>query len=190
MIVLPPFPPRRAWLMSFGLVMSLVSGLLIGALLSLRMSPCWFAVGVVVALMLSLPGLLWPQTVSIPYRVWNKLAYEFSRFARLWLTGICFYIVFVTVGRLGSSFKLASLAADESLWVSREISAPAAYGSSHGIIREEPSEEGWVSAFVSWAMQSGNGWACCLLPFLMLLSAFESEQQEESDLPTHTYTLF
>jgi hypothetical protein len=175
--------------MSFGLVMSLVSGLLIGALLSLRISSGWFVVGIVVALMLSLPGLLWPQIVSIPYRAWNKLAYAFAHLARLWLTGVCFYIVFVAVGRLGSSLKLARLTADESLWVPRETRVPAAYGSLHGIIRAESSKRGWISAFVSWAMQSGNGWACCLLPFLMLLSVLEGEQ-EEGNLPTHTYTLF
>jgi hypothetical protein len=189
MITLPPYPPRRAWLTSFGLVMSLVGGLLIGALLSLRISPGWFIVGIVVALLLSLPGLLWPQTVSIPYRAWNKLAYAFAHLARLWLTGVCFYIVFVAVGRLGSSLKLDRSSADGSLWVSRETSVPVTYGSPHGIIRAKSSRRGWVSAFVSWALQSGNGWACCLLPFLLLLSVLEGEQ-EESVLPTHTYTLF
>jgi hypothetical protein len=188
-MVILPYPPRRAWLRSFALVMGLTGGLLTGVLLSLPVSPRWSASGVFVALVLALPGLLWPQTVSIPYRVWNKLAREFTRCARLWLTGICFYIAFVAVGRLGSSLRLARPTADGSLWVPRQSGAPTAYGSPHGVVTAEASQGSWVSAFVSWAVRSGNGWACCLLPFMALLSVLEPAQ-ENGNVPADIYTLY
>ena len=171
------------------MVMGLTGGLLTGAILLLRGSPHWFASGVLVALLLALPGLLWPQTVSIPYRVWHKLDREFTRCARLWLTGICFYIVFVAVGRLGSSLRLARPTAEGSLWVLRRTDAVTTYGSAHGVVTAEAAQGSWASAFVSWAMHSGNGWACCLLPFMALLSLLEPEQ-ESANVPTNIYTLY
>jgi hypothetical protein len=140
------------------------------------------------AFVLALPGLLWPQTVSLPYRIWNKLAREFTRCARLWLTGICYYIAFVAVGRLGSSLSLAR-PAEGSLWAPRPTGRPAAYGSPQGVITAEAARGSWVSAFVAWAVQSGNGWACCVLPFVALLSVLEPEQ-ESSDVSTNIYTLY
>jgi len=169
--------------------MAFAGGLLTSAFLSLQVSSHAFASGVLVALVLASPGLLWPQTVSIPYRVWNKLAREFTRCARLWLTCICFYTTFVAVGRLGSSLRLARPTAEVTLWVTRQTGTSAPYGIPHGAVTAEARQGSWVSAFVSWAVQSCNGWACYLLPFMALLSVLEPEV-ENGDVPANIYTLY
>ena len=185
MITLPAYWARRAWLRSFWLAVSLVGGLFTGALLACLASPRWVAMGGVAAVVLAVPGLLWPRLVSLPYRVWNKLAREFARYAGLWLMAICFYIIFVAVGRVGSSLALLP-SPTGSLWTAREAQEREGW---QGIRPEESLRKGWIAAFISWAARSGNWWACCLLPFLMMLAAFESEP-ETNGLPTSIYTLF
>jgi hypothetical protein len=185
MLILPP--PRHLWLISFWLVMSLFGGLLIGVLLTLLVSSQWFSLGMIVAIVLALPGLLWPQAIIIPYRVWNILAHRFTHIARLWLIATCFYTIFV-VGRVGSPLKLTRPTAIQSLWVQRATLAPATYVSQYNTKTKELPEKGWISTFLSWAVQSGNLWAFCLLPFLILLWALETDQK--SSLPTSIYSLY
>src|SRR5215510_3140694 len=115
MITLPAYPPRRAVLVSFCLVMSCAGGLLIGIASLVLLSLQGFLAGTVLASAIALLGFLRPQAVSIPYRAWNRLAREFARVARPWLIAICYYIVFVAVGRTESSFRLARPALHESL---------------------------------------------------------------------------
>jgi hypothetical protein len=182
-------PPRRAWLISFWLVMSLGSGLLIGLLLALLMSPRWFGFGVMLALVLALPGLLWPQAIARPYMAWNRLARYFASAASLRLMRICYYIVFVAVGRTGSSLSLAHPPSTTSLWIPRGTLAPSAYVSQHGVATKASPEQGWVAAFLSWAAQSGNVWALSLLPFFILLVALRTDQKKSS-FPANIYTLF
>jgi hypothetical protein len=188
MIVLPPYPPLQSWLKAFWVVITLVSGLTVGAFLSLSISGHWFLPALVLSLLMALPGLKWPQIASFPYRAWNKLAREFARLGQFWLLLVCFYIVFVVVGKSGSSLCLARPAPMESMWKPRRPRAPSFRGSAHGII-VEPESLGWASAFNSWAAQSGNAWAWFLWPFLMLLSAFHGED-EKSEVPANVYTLF
>lgn len=182
-------PPRRAWLMSFWLAISLCSGLLIGLLSALLISPPWFGIGVMLALVLACPGLLWPQAIARPYAVWNRRARYFGRAAHLWLMGICFYIIFVAVGRTGSSLRLAHPPPTTSLWVPRGTLAPSAYGSQHGASDGASLQKGWIATFLSWAVRSGNFWALSLLPFFILLSALQIDQKK-SNFPANIYTLF
>jgi hypothetical protein len=186
MIILPP--ARRAYLMSFWLVISLTGGLLIGALSSLLVAPRPFTFGVVLALVLSLPGLLRPQVVSLPYRVWNRLARGFAHCARLFLMSVCFYVIFVAVGRTGSALRLTRPSSTQSLWEPRGTLAPAAYISQGAVSMKESSGKSWMPTFFSWAVHSGNFWACCLFPFLLLLSILEPD--EDRDFPAGIYTLF
>jgi hypothetical protein len=182
-------PPRRAWLMSFWLAISLGSGLLIGLLSALLISPRWFSVGVMLALILAVPGLRWPQAVARPYRMWNRLAHYFGRGAHLCLMGICFAIIVVAVGRKGASLRLARPSATTSLWVPRETLAPSAYNSQYSTATAAAPEKGWIATFVAWAAQSGNVWALSLLPFFILLAALRTHQSK-SPFPANIYTLF
>jgi hypothetical protein len=124
----------------------------------------------------------------LPYRVWNRLARDFAHYASLLLMGICFYIIFVAVGRAGSSLRLARPTATQSLWVPRKTLAPTTYGNQHAIATEGSLKKGQIASLFSWALHSGNLWTCCLLPFLILLSLFETEQ--ENSVPAGIYTLF
>jgi hypothetical protein len=180
-------PPRRAWVMSFWLAVCLGSGLLIGLLSALLISPRWFGLGVMLALVLALPKRLWTQTIA--YRLWNRLARYFGHAAHLWLMGICFAIIVVAVGRKGLSLRLARPSSTASLWMPRETLAPAAYISQYSVATARAPEKGWIATFFSWVMQSGNLWALSLLPFLMLLSALRTDQRK-SNFPANIYTLF
>jgi hypothetical protein len=184
-----PSPPRLAFLKSFWLVMSLSGGLLVGALASLLVSPRWLAVGGAVAPGLAVFGLLRPQVAATPYRAWNKMARAFGRYARGWLLLVCFYVVFLGVGRAGSPLRLTRPMASTSLWVPWEIHVTAAQASERGVTVERGPPRGWVVAFLVWATRTRNWWAYCLVPFLALLSALDAER-EESAFPAGIYTLF
>ena len=187
-LLILPSPARREWLISFWLTISVSSGLLIGALLSLLISPVWFVLGVILALMLILPGLLHPQILSIPYNAWNRAAFCFARVSRFLLTAICFYIIFVVMRRTGSSLRLARPSSTESLWVPRGTHAPAAYLHQYDATTEKSPQGGWIRTYLSWAAQSGRLWTVFLLPFLVLLSSVEIYQRKT--LPANIYTLF
>jgi len=186
-----PSSPTTVWLRSFWLVMSLSSGLLVGALSALLFSFPWYALGIVVALGLALPGLLRPQRASMPYRAWNTLAHIYIRYAYNGLLLIWFYIVFMAVGHSGApSLRLAHPLAAESLWVLRGVEAVTSSHGSHHTTIEEALHRSWVSAFLAWATRTSNWWAYCLLPFFMLLAPLVRELDDDSPFPVDIYPLF
>ena len=184
-----PVRPHPVWLKSFWLVISLGSGLLVGVFLSLLVSPPWLALGVAIALVSALPGLLRPETVSIFYRKWNTLTHWFTRVARAWIALVYFLVVFTVVGRVGSTLKLVRPIGISSMWVPLETDAENENSRFRGVTVEHSPDSGWVSAFLPWAARPGNWWCFSLLPFLVLLSALESER-EQSTVPTSIYTLY
>jgi hypothetical protein len=177
----------RAWLLSFWLVISVMSGLVFGILAGLCIAPLWSVVGVLATCILAVPGLVWPQVVMLPYRLWNRLARDFVRCARMILTAICFCIIIV-VGRLGSSMLVSRPSAGQSLWIPRGTLLPMAYASQHASATVQPPRQSWIAQFLTWTVRSGNLWACCLLPFLLLLTVLEPEY--EPHMLTDIYTLF
>ena len=187
--IILPSRPRRAWLMSFWLVSSAASGVLVGLLSALLVAPGWIGAGVILALVMAVPGLLWPRLVSRPYRVWNRLARYFARCARLVLMGICYGVIFVAVGRAGSSLQLRRPPSTTSLWSPRATLASAAYFHQYDAAAPQPPQTGWLRSYLSWARGSGNVCAVCLVPFLLLLKPLQAEQ-EGSSFPTNIYTLF
>ncbi len=187
MIVLPLFPPRPVWLKSFGLVVSFGMGTVIAVLSSVLLSPIWFALGVVLTLVLGSISLLKPGWVSIPYRIWNRVSYEFARFVRWWLLVVCFYVIFTVVGRSKSALWLAR--PKTSLWESRANHRHRANRSRPGVTTEESFKRGRFTPFLALAKQPDNWWALCLLPFLVFLSILEIEH-EQRDVPSNVYTLF
>jgi hypothetical protein len=187
-IVLPS-PPRRAWLMSFWLVSSAVSGVLVGILSALLVAPVWIGTGVILALLMAVPGFLWPQFVSRPYQVWNRLARYFARRACLVLMGICYFVIFVAVGRAGSSLQIHRPTLSTSLWLPRGTLKPAAYFHQYDATAKGLPQTGWMRSYLSWALGSRNVWAVCLVPFLLLLKFLQVDQKDSSSL-TNIYTLF
>lgn len=187
MVTLPPI--RRACLRSFLFVITLLSGLCVTSVLALLV-PRWFAASAMLTLVLTVVGLLRPHewTMWLFYRVWNEIASRWASCARGILLGICYYVVFVAVGRTGSSLSLERTHPAHSCWVPRITLAPAAYGSQSRLPIGEFPQKGWITNVFSWAARSGNLWACGLLPFLILLSALATD--EESEVSDNIYTLF
>jgi hypothetical protein len=183
-----PRNPRRSFLISFWFVLSITSGLLIGITLSLLFSSQFLGLGVLLALVLVLPGLLRPELVTIPYGMWNKLVREFARVGSLFLLAICFYVIFMPFGRMRSSLRLTRRPCEESLWVPRETLPSTAYISQYDIPIKGCPRKGWIPNFLLWARQSDNSWAYCLLPFLILLRFLETE--EDKSFPKNIYTLY
>jgi hypothetical protein len=184
-----PASPRRAWLMSFWLVSSAASGVFVGLLSALLIAPAWIGTGVILAIAMAVPGLLWPRFVSQPYQAWNRLARYFARCARLALMGICYFVIFVAVGRAGSSLQLRRRSATPSLWLPRGTLASAAYFYQYDATAKGRPQTGWLRSYLSWALGSGNLWAVCLVPFLLLLKPLQADQ-DGSRFLTNIYTLF
>lgn len=130
-----------------------------------------------VVLVTPLIGLLWPRAAVLPYRVWNKAGHKLAQCASRFLLMICFYVIFVAVGKSGS--KLALLPTMQSLWLPRGSLPAAAY---------QTRDRGWILDYLSWSIASNNYWACCFLPFLIFLALLDTGQRES--FPSGIYTLF
>jgi hypothetical protein len=184
-----PSSPNRLWLLSFWLAISLLVGIAVGIVLWVLASPAWSGLGVILTATLAMTGLLRPKVVTRPYELWNKLAGSYTRFARLWVARTCFYIIFVAVGWTGAALRLTHPSGDtKSFWMPRDTLPPEAYVYGHKKTPEGLTQRGWIYTLVSWAVGSRNLWACCLLPFLILLRALETE--EKRNFPSNIYTLY
>ena len=186
--IILPNQPRRIGLIGFWLTVSTSFALLISLLLWLLSFPQWFWVGVILILGLALFGILQPASVSRPYRFWNRMAGYFARRASLLLMAICYFVIFVAVGLAGARILIAAPVPIQSMWVPRRTEAPAEYASQYDCETKEVPAENWISVLLSWARRSGNLWACCLLPFLLLLSYLETGK--ESSVSGSIYTLY
>ena len=187
MIILPS-QPRRAWLVSFWLTICVFSGLILGAFLALFVSYWWSALGLILAFVMALPGLLRPEAISMPYDLWNRVSRTFARGARLLLMGICYNLIFVAVGWTGSSLKLSRSTSPGSLWQPRRSLSLTTYLNQYDSSAQALHSKSWVCTYLSWATHSHNWWALSLLPFLLLLSTFDEETQ--GTFPANIYTLF
>jgi len=187
MLILPN-PPRRAWLISFWIASCLSLGLLVGLVLAVLVSPLWFGIGLLLAFILSVPGLLWPHAVLVPYKLWGRVTLFYARAARVLLKGICFYLVIFPVALAGSSLRLARPVTSESQWIPRRIAEPVTHQREFNGRTREQSQAGWIKDYLSWAAEPSNWWSVCLLPFLTILLAMSTD--EEHDFPANIYTLF
>jgi hypothetical protein len=186
MILLPL--ARPAYLKSFSIAMGFLSGLLMTALSYWLDLGALFPLVAVLAIGFPLFGLLWPTTMSLPYRLWNTAANYFARLARVYLIGICFYIILLTVGRARTSMKLSRPKLDESLWRAKKTLSPDTYPYEFAANGKYFTEKGWVRSYLCWARASGQIWALCLVPLLAMLSAVEIYRDRR--FPAGVYTLF
>jgi hypothetical protein len=186
-LILPPANRGRR-LLSFWLVMSFLIGVLTSFVLLVRGSAVGGGFSLLLIPALFVPIWFHPELASFPYRAWNKMARAFGYHARQFILGTIFYVILIAVGRSGSLLQLAKPSPYESLWIPREPLAPAAYHVEHKVPMEQFLSRGWLHNFLLWASKSGNFWLLFLLPFLLFLSAFDTEQEES--YPAGIYTLF
>ena len=187
MVTLPD-QTRTAYFRSFGLVLSVAAGAVMAGALAMVVSPLWSFWGILLAFTMSVPALLQPQMVSLPYRVWNRTAQSFASGARFLLTTIVFYTILLAAGRAGHTMKLTRPSSLQSGWHPRKTLDPSAYLSLDDVSRERPYGKGLMSSYLPWALQSKNLWAVSLLPFLILLSSLDVDEPET--VPSDIYTLF
>ncbi|HQU31705.1 MAG: hypothetical protein HRU72_08005 [Planctomycetia bacterium] len=183
------FRDNRIWLINFWISLSLVCCLFFGAFLWLLTYPLWPVYGTGLILLLILPILLRLRVLTTLYKAWNKIANYYVRFASLLIMGICYYIIFVAAGMAGTRFIREISSDQKSMWKPRKTLAPNAYGSQYDFITGNPlKKKGWALTFFSWSWRSGNLWACFLLPLLILLSFFETDQK--TSVSANIYTLY
>jgi len=178
--------PRRAWLMSFGLMVSVMSMLSVAGWAWYQHSFSLFGVGAGLAVALALSARLWPRTWTLPYRTWNKIGRHYGEFARLYFLGLC-YLIISAVGIVGPSEDFARNASTGSGWIARR----PVLDSKNSDMQDENSGQvnrGWIRAYAVWAIKSGQLWRFAFLPFLIFLSTLHVGN--ETPVPSKTYTLF
>lgn len=183
-----PVHPRRAWLQSFWIVTCSTSGFFVGGLLAVQLGSMWLAAGLLAGGLLSYIGFLFPAVTLGPYRLWFRILDLYCRVVRLAVKVVCFFVIFVIVGRRKSSLCVDRPTDKASIWLPRTTLPSANYPHEYEGEIGPARLRSWVSVYAAWARSSGNGWAITLLPFLLLLSLLEPEQ--ERAFPAGIYTLF
>ncbi len=178
-----PNPPRRAALRAFWLTSVCLFGLPAAAVMSALagISP---VVIVLVWVGILCFGVIMPQHVAVVYGVWLRLSSRALRLSNLAMTAVCFYLVFPVVGAAGTRLPLKRAAAGESLW---EAADTRAGGTADEADATAGSGGGWVFRYLNRAVESGNLWTICLLPFLVML---RFNDQQKNFYPSQIYTLF
>jgi hypothetical protein len=187
MLTLPNFPPRRAWLLAFWTALSLWLGVSAGVFLAVALGWFWLAAAPVIAAGMAALGWIWPGLVAFPYRAWNKLARETARLGHFCILTVCYYVVLAPVARAGSSFRLESPKPGESFWIKRQSSRGRA--DVQKLSGAEFSSRSWIVTYLSWCAHPRNLWTVWLIPYLLLLSLLETEEQKNS-VPSNIYTLY
>ena len=171
---------RKSWLRAFWLLFSTGAAIVVwifAVLLGTGFALSGVLAGAVVA-SLYIPGLLRPRLVSYAYLYWNRAARIVAALTRVWLTVLLVWVVFLVVGRTGSGMQMRAPGPGASGW--KRLPART--------VAEVQPRQWWGAAYLSWARESGNGWAMILLPVLLVLASVEL--YEERSVPTHTYTLY
>ena len=185
MITLPPI--EFACLRIFSVVLGVYAGALVTVLLVLLGAPSPL-VGGLVALSVTLSGLLIPSFSSFLYRAWNRTAREFARCARAIVMRVYFYVVLFALGQTGSVITLKAKGNRKSMWLLRGMIETDFDSNRRTIITSDPLRRNWIMPFISWAVKTGNVWRCSLIPFIVLLANFECSHEET--VPTDIYTLY
>ena len=182
-----PSALRRAEIRSFGLVTSGVTLIILSLILCVSRP---FVYAAVVIVSLSILGLIYPRLLRIPYRIWNKSAKLYARFAQISLMAIVYYLVVRTMGltALSDQFTSGPSLSSSSGWVPRQPISIPAYESQYEASDPLSLQAPWTVGFVSWAWRTGNLWTVCLLPFLVFVSILEPEKDAEQ--VSGIYTLF
>jgi hypothetical protein len=180
-----PSGVRRAEIKSFCVAMSgivlFMHFLAIGASWS-----CIYATTGIVSF--ALLGLIYPRLMKVPYRIWNKSAKLYARFAQTYLMAICYYIIVTIVRLAGKSRQFVPTRSSSSSWVLLRSLPGDVYDSQYEAFDPLSSRPPWIVGFVSWAWRTRNICALCVLPFLIMISVLESDNATAH--APNIYTLF
>ena len=176
---------RRAELRSFCLAVFSIALAALALATSFSWPVRYAAMSVVCGCLL---GLLFPRLVRIPYRIWNKSAKLFVRFAQYYVLGVVFHMIVRVMSVAVTSGEFSQGSHFSSSWVPRGSVSPASYRSLYQMGEEDSARAAWPFTVFGWAWQTANVSAICLLPFLFMLSIFQPEK--ESERISDIYTLF
>jgi hypothetical protein len=132
-------------------------------------------------------GLVFPRLIRIPYRIWNKSAKLFARFACMYLIIIAFHLVLRPAAILKSRWAHSKRKSTSS-WVLKDPGSARTYETQYQMPDGLSVLAPWPLAFLSWAWRTADIPAMFLLPFLMMISFLQLE--EEGSQISDIYTLF
>ena len=176
---------RRADMAGFWILGTTILSLSLGlasAALGAQAPWAWGAAG---GACLLVPGLFWRQWFETGVWVWNGSMRRAAAALRTCTLVVCYYTLFAALGRSGSSLELLLRQPDASRWAPLKRGSP--WIGNEGSPASDRVE--WYQGLYTCARTTGNGWVVCLLPIVLLLILLRDEQQE-SALPSSTYTLY
>jgi hypothetical protein len=190
MIVLPSYPPRRAWLTGFGVVIGALLAA-VGSLAGALLFPAAIAPAVIAGAGVVMAGWFFPQSMATGYRLWNGAAYRLAIVARAWLLWVSFRLVLAVVGLAArdSSALMLDPGPRASLWRPCSKSGASSRHGGSGVYRMPRGPSSQFRVYLAWMRETGHWWALALAPFLVLLSACE-EEPTDGRLQENVYTLF
>jgi len=183
-----PSEDRQVFVRSLWLSLAALSALTMIVLAAWLRSPIAFAAALVVGGVLGYVAFSVPMLAWRVYRAWNRRAvFPVGLFARRVVSGMCFFITFVAVGRSGSTLERARRG-NRSAWVPRKPQPAISYKATF-ITREAVPSRTWFMEYTRWARGTGNAWSIVLIPFLAVLQILPDKEQM-GDAPENIYTLF
>ena len=182
-----PSEDRRTILRSFWIVISLIFGTGLWLVAWWFRAPFPLAIGLIAAMACGLLVFVNQIFVHRLYHAWNRrIVRPFANVASRAVMGICFFIIFVATGSVGSRFRPGGHAA--TTWERRSSLPGGAYGLPYVSEGGLPPGTGWIRGYLRWAIRSGNAWSITLLPFLWFLRLLSYE--EKKPFAANIYTLF
>lgn len=200
MIVLPSYPPRRAWLQSFGISISLVAGV---ALLMF-----WFLAGfgsrtlvavLVLTMVLLFLAFRTPSLFAWPYRIWNRLAYAVSALVEWWSLRTIHWIIMLSAGESRKARQEIEMSGSrgDSSWRGRNSNGmgrplePVADSASLSLTQKTllRSSSSRFAVLIDQWHRLDEIWAFRVLPSLYILAEVrtpEATQERQENI----YTLF
>jgi len=185
MTITLPNTLRRAELRSFCLALCAIAVILLTTITGFSLKVLYAGAVIICA---TLIGLVAPGLVRIPYRIWNKAAKLYARFASIYIMVVAFHLVVQVMGTMTSSRQMLRSTNLSSFWNPLGSVSARSYASQHLSGDELPDKASWPLNYLFWSWRTRNIPAMFLLPFLMMISVFQSEY--EASKPSDIYTLF
>ena len=180
-----PGSPRRAVVQAFGLMLAAWTAIVAGMLPPLTVGPRIAAALLAAAIVLVFFRLC-PAQAQAVYGLWVRASRLYAKIARQIVLILC-HAVITAVGLAGTSLTLERPAPGRSLWQARQSLPVAAYTSQFEAAGPAWAHRPWRALF-DWAVRSRNVWLVLLVPFLILVSVLDTEEQRR--YPAGIYTLF
>jgi hypothetical protein len=100
---------------------------------------------------------------------------------------VCFFLVFVAVGRTATRRTVASPISG-SAWIPRTALPRDAYSMPFASPSPDAASGAWMADYVRWARATDNRWALSLLPYLAVLRLLGGDDRKSPE--RNIYTLF